>query len=79
MRSRTLIANLAAQHKKRQRDPQRIAELREQIREAQLTEWVERQLAAFPPLSQATRDRLAALLSAPRADQAGGDGHASAA
>jgi hypothetical protein len=79
MRSRTLIANLAAEHRKRERDPRRIAELREQIREAQLTEWVERQLAAFPPLSQATRDRLASLLSAHGVDQEGGDGHSSAA
>lgn len=62
MSSRILIANLAAEHRKSERDPRRIAELREQIREAQISEWVERQLAAFPPLSQATRDRLAALL-----------------
>jgi len=36
-----------------------------------LDEWVRRQLEAAPPLSQATRSRLAALLSsqpAPRAD-----------
>jgi len=28
-----------------------------------IDEWVERQIAKFPPLSQATRDRLAALLA----------------
>jgi hypothetical protein len=61
--SRTLIAHLAIEHRKKQRNPERIALLREQIAEAKVTEWVERQLAAAPPLSQATRDRLALLLS----------------
>jgi hypothetical protein len=77
--SRTINAYLAIEHRRKQRDPERIAKLREQLREAQLTEWVERQLARFPPLSQATRDRLAALLSAPTKDQGGDDGHAPAA
>ena len=63
MRSRTLIANLAAEHRKAKRDPQRIADLKAQIREAQLEEWVQRQLATAPPLSQATRDKLAALFA----------------
>ena len=66
MRSRTLIARLAGEYRRTNPDPARIGELREQIREAQLTEWVDRQLAAAPPLSQATRDRLAALLTSPR-------------
>jgi hypothetical protein len=57
------MARLAIEHRKKQRNPERIAALREQIREAQLTEWIERQLAAAPPLSQETRDKLAALLS----------------
>ncbi len=61
--SRTLIARYASKHHERDPDPQEIADLKEQIREAQLIEWVERQLAAFPPPSQATRDKLAALLS----------------
>lgn len=61
-----LRAKIAAEHSKRDPDPHRIAELREQQREALLTEWVERQLAAAPPLSHATRDRLAALLASPR-------------
>jgi hypothetical protein len=69
--SRTINAYLAIEHRRKQRDPERIASLREQLREAQLTEWVERQLATFPPLSQATKDRLAALLSAPGTDQGG--------
>jgi hypothetical protein len=64
MRSSTLIAHLAGEHRRTTPDPARIAELREQIREAQITEWAERQLSAFPPLSQATKDKLAALLSA---------------
>lgn len=68
--SRRLIAHLAGEHRRAKPDPDRIAELREQIREAQLTEWVERQLAAAPPLSQATKDKLAALLSASCADEA---------
>jgi len=66
LRSRTLIAHLAGEHRRTNPDPGRIDALREQIREAQLAEWVERQLAAAPPLSQATRDRLAALLSGAR-------------
>lgn len=66
MRSSTLIANLAAEHRKLDRNPDRIAELRAQIAEAQITEWAERQLAAAPPLSQATKDKLAALLSGQR-------------
>jgi hypothetical protein len=61
--ARALSANLAAEHRKRDRDPDRIAELREQHFEVKVTEWVERQLASAPPLSQATRDRLAALLT----------------
>jgi hypothetical protein len=66
LRSSTLIAHLAGEHRRTSPDPDRIAKLREQIREAQLTEWVERQLALAPPLSHATRDRLAALLASPR-------------
>lgn len=66
MRSRTLIAHLAGEHRRTNPDPDRIAELREEIRVAQLEEWVTRQLAAAPPLSQATRDRLAALLTSSR-------------
>ncbi len=31
-----------------------------------LNEWIQRQLAAAPPLSPATRTRLAALLTSPR-------------
>jgi hypothetical protein len=34
------------------RDPARLAELCEQAREAQTAAWLERQLAAAPPLSQ---------------------------
>ena len=63
MRSSTLIAHLAGEHRRTSPDPARIAELREQIREAQVTEWAERQLATAPPLSQATRDKIAALFS----------------
>ena len=58
-----LRAAIAREHSKREPDPQRIVELREQHFEAKVTEWVERQLAAAPPLSRATRDRLAALLA----------------
>ena len=38
----------------------------------EVREWAQRQLTVFPPLSQATKDRLAALLSVPGADQGGG-------
>jgi len=61
--SRTLIAHLAGECKRKNPDPARIASLREQIREAQIAEWAERQLADAPPLSQATRDKLALLLN----------------
>jgi hypothetical protein len=67
MRSRTLIANLAAEYRRTDSDPGRIARLRDEIREAQLTEWVEKQLATAPPLSAETRCKLAALLVTPRA------------
>jgi hypothetical protein len=70
--SHTLRANIAAAHRKKNRDPEHIAELRDELRETLLVEWVERQLAAAPPLSPATRDRLVALL-------AGGDRHVPAA
>jgi hypothetical protein len=65
--SKAISAYLAAEHRKKNRNPGRIAELRDELREAQLTEWVERQLAAAPPLSQATKDKLAALLAGRRA------------
>jgi hypothetical protein len=45
----------------------------------EVQEWAQRQLAAFPPLTPAQRDVLAALLSAPGAEQDGGDGNAEAA
>jgi hypothetical protein len=61
MRSRTLIAHLGGEYRRTSPDPVRIAELREQIRVARLTEWAEHQLAASPPLSQATRDKIAAM------------------
>ena len=67
-----LRAKIAAQCSKRDPDPERITELREQHFEAKVTQWVERQLATAPPLSHATRDRLAALLTsqpAPGADE----------
>ena len=70
--ARTLIAHLAGEHRRTNPDPSRIAELREQIREAQLTEWAERQLTAVPPLSQATRDKIAALFSGQARGAAGG-------
>lgn len=44
-----------------------------------LDDWVQRQLADAPQLSQATRDRLASLLSAHGVDPDGGEGHASTA
>ena len=62
MRSSTLIAHLAGEHRRTRRDGARIAELRVQIREAQVIEWAEHQLAEYPPLSQATRDKIAALI-----------------
>lgn len=63
MDSLLLRQQLATECSRKHPDQQRIDDLREQIREAVLAGWVERQLAAAPPLSQETRDRLAALLS----------------
>lgn len=60
--TRRLIANLAAEYRKRDRDPERIARLRQQIKDQQTEEFVQEALATAPPLSQATRDRIAALL-----------------
>jgi hypothetical protein len=57
--ARTLNANLAAEYRKKHPQPERIAELRERHFEAKVTEWVKRQLAAAPVLSQDARDRLA--------------------
>lgn len=65
-----LRAKIAAEHSKRDPDPDRIADLREQHFEAKVTEWVERQLAVAPPLTKATRERLAALLASPRVETA---------
>jgi len=66
LRYSTLIAHLGGEHRRAVPDAARIAELREQIRDAQLTEWAERQLAASPPLSKATRDRIAAMFGGAR-------------
>lgn len=64
MRSRTLIAHLAGEHRRANPDPGRIAELREQICEAQAEEWISSKIAAAP-LSHAARARLACLILAP--------------
>ena len=61
--AKTLRAHLAGEYRRTVPDPGRIAELREQAREAQLTECAQRQLATSPPLSKATRDRIAAMFS----------------
>lgn len=45
------------------RYPARLAELREQARKAQTAEWLERQLAAAPPLSQAQIDQIRPVLA----------------
>ena len=68
--ARALNANLAAEYRKNDPDPERIAEVRAEHFEAKVTEWVQRQLAAAPSLSQATRDRLAALLASPLVETA---------
>jgi hypothetical protein len=70
-----LRAKIAAEHSKRDPNPVRIAELREQQREALLVGWIERQLATAPPLNQATRDRLAALLASPSEPHADKSAH----
>lgn len=60
---RTLIANLAAEYRKTTRDPDRIAYLREQIKAVKTEDYLRAVMESAPPLTQATRARLAAILS----------------
>lgn len=64
----TLRANLAAEHSKRKPDPERITELRRQLRERQLTDQIEAWLASDPPPTAAQRRELASLLGEGGAD-----------
>lgn len=57
-----LRANLAAEHSKREPDPQRITELRRQLRERQIAEQIEAWLASDPAPTSDQRRELAALL-----------------
>lgn len=61
--SLTLRANLAAEHRKKIRDPDRIDDLRRQLREIHLAEHIKRVVDEAPPLTADQRARLAALLT----------------
>jgi hypothetical protein len=61
----TLIALHAAEHRKRHPDPDRIAELKHAIAEARTETFLREMMAKRPPLSEAARSRLAALLKEP--------------
>lgn len=63
---RTLIANLAAEYRKTTRDHERIAYLRQQIKSVKIEDYLRAEIESAPPLSQETRERLAALLSSPQ-------------
>lgn len=63
---RTLIANLAAEYRKTTRDHERIAYLRHQIKAYKTEDYIRAVRESAPPLSQETRERLAALLSSPQ-------------
>lgn len=69
-----LRAQLAAAHRRRERDPEQINDLRRQLREQQLADHIKRVVDEAPPLTSEQRARLAALLgadeSAPRAEKA---------
>jgi hypothetical protein len=58
-----LRAKFAAAHRRRDRDPEQIAELGLQLRELRLAEHIKREVDKAPPLTSEQRARLAALLS----------------
>lgn len=60
---KTLIAHLAAEHRKRDRDPARIAELRGQIKAQQLENYIRASVDAAPPLTDEQLARIASLLA----------------
>ena len=61
--ARVLCANIAAEHRKKDRDPERIDHLRRQLREEQLAEHIRRVVDQAPPLTAEQKTRLAALLT----------------
>jgi hypothetical protein len=66
----TLRAHLAAEHRKRNADPQRITELRRQLRERQLADRIRAWLSSDPAPTPAQRRELATLLAGSGADVA---------
>jgi hypothetical protein len=73
-----LTATLATEHRRKDRDGKRIADLRQQIAEAKAEAFVRKALALAPPLSNDARARLASLLTGPQfaaleAGEGGGD------
>jgi hypothetical protein len=55
-------ALIAAEHKRKMRDAERIADLYRQLREIQLAEHIRAVVDAAPPLTQAQLQRLSLLL-----------------
>lgn len=62
MNSRTIIALYAAEHRKKNRNPDRIAELRLMLRETQLAEHIREVVDSAPPLTPEQLQRLSLLL-----------------
>jgi hypothetical protein len=54
-------------------DPAKLEELRRDLAEARIADYIERTLAKFPPLTQEQRVRLAELLAPVRITPNGGD------
>jgi hypothetical protein len=61
-RERSLRQQLATEHRRRNRAPERIVDLRRQLAEQQIRDHITRILAAAPPLTVDQRRELAALV-----------------
>ena len=59
-----LSARLATEHRRKTRDPQRIEDLRYEIKVAGAEEYIADLLSSAPPLSEEDRYRLAGILTA---------------
>lgn len=61
--ARAMIAELAAEHRKKDRDLERIADLRRRLRETRLAEHIRKVVDDLPPLTDWQRARLTVLLN----------------
>ena len=67
-REHALRARLAGEHRRREPDPERIAELRRELAAQQIRDHITRITASAPPLTAAQRRELASLLAGGGAD-----------